>query len=84
MTWLLGLLKPIIQWLLSDLIVKAISAIKLYITDWANKRDREAAANKALDDFKEAGTAPELTPEQRAKEIEDAALKLSNDMRNLP
>lgn len=83
MAWLINLLKPIWTWLLSYGVEKAIAAIKLYFQQQAIKKDREASLKKALDEYQKAGTTPGLTPEQKAKEQEDAFKKYSDTLRNL-
>jgi hypothetical protein len=42
------------------------------------RKKNHAAIDKAVDEYKEAGTAAGLTPEQKAKEQQDAFEKLAD------
>lgn len=84
MPWLIELLKPIWTWLLSTLMADAVSAIKLWLQEKAIEKKRASTAKQALDNYLAAGKSPELTPEQKAKEQEDAFEKLTTTVRNLP
>ena len=76
LTKLLLLLKPLIQ--------KYIINKVLAWAAWAFERwQRNLEIDKAAEKLKEAGTKPELTPEQKAKEQEDAFDKL-HDTVNKP
>lgn len=70
------LLSYALNWLLKQAINLAAFLIKQKI--------RHAEADKALKEYKEAGTKPGLTPEQIAKEQEDAFEKLADTVNKRP
>ena len=82
--WLVSFLAPVWQFLLKYGISQLVAYFKKQTEINKAKNDREAAFAKAKEKYNQAGTNPDLTPEQKQKEQEDAFNDFINSTRNTP
>jgi hypothetical protein len=71
-----SLMWPLLQKYFISKLFALLPQIKAWFDMVINKIKRDQELAEKLEDLKKAGTNPELTPEQKAKEIEDAGLAL--------
>lgn len=82
--WFLKFIAPIWQFILKYGLEKITTYFKKLIEKRKIDKKREAAFAAAKEKYNKAGTDPNLTPEQRQKEQEDAFKDFVNSTRNSP
>lgn len=82
--WLLKFFAPVWQFVLKYGFDKVATYFKKLIETRRINKEREAAFAKAKEKYINAGTNPDLTPEQKQKEQEDAFKDFVNSTRNSP